>query len=294
MTCYAHKNYIEIYGCELLTSGMTGLQIRFDFSPEWDGLAKTAVFHGSGKQRDVLLTGDVCTVPWETLTDAGKSLTVGIYGTNGENVVIPTIYATIGIIKSGADPSGDPALPPSPSVVDQILAAGQDALALIASMQGGEPGQIWTRFEDGTYGWADAQTGSMDHRELEYRDADDQHPMSAITGLVAALAGKQPAGSYATEAEVQSKYTKPADGIPADDLAETVQESLDKAESALQSVPSSYRTAAAQDVIDGSKQDKAISDVGGYYTTDTVEGALQEIGAEISGINTLLGSGVIA
>ena len=40
-------------------------------------------------------------------------------------------------------------------------------------------------------------------------------------------------------------------------------------------------------------QPKAITDAGGYYTTDTVEGALQEIGAELAGINTLIGSGVI-
>lgn len=40
-------------------------------------------------------------------------------------------------------------------------------------------------------------------------------------------------------------------------------------------------------------QSKSITDSGGYFTTDTVEGALQEIGAELAGINTLLGSGEI-
>ena len=40
-------------------------------------------------------------------------------------------------------------------------------------------------------------------------------------------------------------------------------------------------------------QSKSITDTGGYFTVDTVEGALQEIGAELSGINTLIGSGVI-
>lgn len=40
-------------------------------------------------------------------------------------------------------------------------------------------------------------------------------------------------------------------------------------------------------------QSKSIEDSGGYFSADTVEGALQEIGAELSGINTLLGSGVI-
>lgn len=45
---------------------------------------------------------------------------------------------------------------------------------------------------------------------------------------------------------------------------------------------------------DGTFQTKAITDTGGYYTTDTVEAALQEIGAEIAGINTLIGTGVIS
>lgn len=39
-------------------------------------------------------------------------------------------------------------------------------------------------------------------------------------------------------------------------------------------------------------QSKSITDSGGHFTTDTVEGALQEIGAELAGINTLLGGGI--
>lgn len=40
-------------------------------------------------------------------------------------------------------------------------------------------------------------------------------------------------------------------------------------------------------------QKTSITDEDGYFTTDTVEGALAEIGAELAGINTLIGSGVI-
>ena len=118
-------------------------------------------------------------------------------------------------------------------------------------------------------------------------------------------------------------YSKPAGGIPKADLAEAVQTSLGKADTALQTHQSltAYRTAAAQDVIDNTKltdaptdgkayarkngswheiavvdvdalQSKSITDSGGYFTTDTVEGALQEIGAELAGIHTLLGSGI--
>ena len=39
-------------------------------------------------------------------------------------------------------------------------------------------------------------------------------------------------------------------------------------------------------------QTSSITDTGGYFTSDTVEGALQEIGTELAGLNTLLGSGI--
>lgn len=42
-----------------------------------------------------------------------------------------------------------------------------------------------------------------------------------------------------------------------------------------------------------SLQTSSITDTDGYFTSDTVEGALQEIGAELAGVNTLLGSGEI-
>ena len=54
-------------------------------------------------------------------------------------------------------------------------------------------------------------------------------------------------------------YSKPDAGIPKADLDPGVQASLGKADSALQSVPSTYRTASAQDAIDAAKQDKLIA-----------------------------------
>lgn len=113
---------------------------------------------------------------------------------------------------------------------------------------------------------------TTDHGDLTGRDAENQHPMSAITGLVSALGGKQstisdlatirsgaalgatalqsytetdpvfsasPAASI-TSGDVSSwnakgTYSKPSGGIPKTDLASVVQESLNKADTALQS-----------------------------------------------------------
>lgn len=55
-----------------------------------------------------------------------------------------------------------------------------------------------------------------------------------------------------------------------------------------------YQTAQQVQTAIALLQSKAITDTGGYFTTDTVEGALQEIGAELAGINTLIGNGVIS
>ena len=79
-------------------------------------------------------------------------------------------------------------------------------------------------------------------------------------------------------------YKQPVGGIPKSDLAEDVQTSLDKADSALQSVPDTYRTAEAQNIIDATKQTKTIADAGGYFGANpTVEGALQQLGANSGG-----------
>ena len=86
---------------------------------------------------------------------------------------------------------------------------------------------------------------------------------TAKTSLVAAI-NELKSGAAVTEATVSGwgftkntgTYSKPAGGIPKADLASAVQTSLGKADSALQTVPSTYRTASAQDTIDSGKVDK--------------------------------------
>lgn len=106
---------------ERLTSGMVGLQCEFVFDEAWDGLAKTAVFLAGNEQRDVLLQGAVCTVPWEVLKTAGYQLVIGVYGTNADGtLIIPTCYAMCGGIASGADPSGEESTDPTLPVWGQL------------------------------------------------------------------------------------------------------------------------------------------------------------------------------
>ena len=92
---------------EPLTSGMVGAKVAFALSPDFNGLTVTAVFTNGAVTKDVLNPGDECFIPPEVLETAGKTVKVGIYAVRGSELVIPTVYASIGVVLPGADPSGD-------------------------------------------------------------------------------------------------------------------------------------------------------------------------------------------
>lgn len=101
---------------------------------------------------------------------------------------------------------------------------------------------------------------------------------------------ENPVQNKAIKAALDAKYVKPSGGIPATDLAAGVIPDLSGY--ATEQWVENQGYLKQHQSLDNC-QPKAITDTGGYYTTDTVEGALQELGAELAGINTLIGSGVI-
>ena len=107
---------------EPLTSGMVGQTIYFEYSHDFDGLAVTAVFTDGKNTVDVLNPGNQCVIPHEVLDTVGEVVKVGIYATRGDELVIPTVYATIGVVQKGADPSGDVSADPTLPVWAQIQA----------------------------------------------------------------------------------------------------------------------------------------------------------------------------
>lgn len=120
---------------EPFTTGTVGREVLLVFSGEWSGLAKTAVFIGSDDTRDVLITGTalstVVVVPHEVLVKPCGELTLGVYGTNGDTIAIPTVYTSLGMIRQGADPSGDPSTDPGLPVWAQVQAEQQRQAAAI-------------------------------------------------------------------------------------------------------------------------------------------------------------------
>ena len=107
---------------ERITTGLTGKTVTFRFGAGWENVtARTAVFEGSGVTRDCLIENGEAVIPHECLTVPGGVLRCGVYGVEGDKKT-PTVYAELGQIERGADPSGDTSTDPTLAVWAQILA----------------------------------------------------------------------------------------------------------------------------------------------------------------------------
>lgn len=179
---YAEKGKLTARQREPLVCGSVNTyQVRFEFSGEWRGLARTALFRAGDQTIPVRLdqTGQ-CTIPWEVLTSRGYMLYAGIYGSRGSEVVLPTTWTTCGYILGGTEigPGGPT---PTPGIYEQILeeAAGKgDTLA--------RDGDDLTLLS-GDRVLSTVTLGGGDHSMLHNREAPDQHPIQAISGLQEAL-----------------------------------------------------------------------------------------------------------
>jgi hypothetical protein len=110
----------KVTDLQKIPKGIAGAVIEVEYAANWDGLMKTAVFTGA-VTRDVLNAGGSIVIPAETVAKSGHRLRVGFYGVDGENnVIIPTLWADLGIIQDAADPSGDPGTDPELPVWAQL------------------------------------------------------------------------------------------------------------------------------------------------------------------------------
>lgn len=127
-----------------ITTGMVGVPVSFMFDSWWDGLIVTAVFKGSGAPISVPLLGATETVvPWEVLKRPSTLLRIGAEGRLPDGtLVIPTTWATVGIVMSGANATDDLAKPPTPTAFDRIMSqignmndlAAEDKSSLVAAV----------------------------------------------------------------------------------------------------------------------------------------------------------------
>lgn len=177
---YAEKTKLLLRRREQLTSGAVKVyRARFQFSADWEGLGRTAVFRAAGVSVPVLLgASGECEIPWEVLQKPGYRLEAGVYGTDADGeTVLPTVWAGLGLILEGAVPGE--VRPPTPELWEQELDRKGDGLGYT------EEGYLGLYSGEKLLSAVRVPGGGRvsDHRVLSHRDAEDQHPIEAISGL---------------------------------------------------------------------------------------------------------------
>ena len=132
-----------------VTVGAEGIVAAFLFSDDWAGLAKTAIFKGSGEEVEKIVLNNECTVPPEVLAEAGGMLQVGVYGNDGHGTTIrPTVWGVVGRIEDGAISEDAGQTGTTPSWAAQLQNAVQEAIttannAVIAAEENADDSEAW-------------------------------------------------------------------------------------------------------------------------------------------------------
>lgn len=98
---------------EMLAAGMVGKQVRFQFSSDWDGLRKVAVYKAGTACCTSVDVGEVDTIPAEVLSKSLHRLFVGVYGISENGAVVtPAVFAPGPFIHISAVMGDDPCFDP--------------------------------------------------------------------------------------------------------------------------------------------------------------------------------------
>ena len=160
--CQVTGAAITVAQNELLTTGMVqAVPVRFRFSPQWAALDRTAVFTAGTVSVSCLLGEDnQCFIPWECLTRAGEYLHVGVYGTRGEKMVLPTVSCLLEPICTGTQPEENTPTEATPTLVQSLLTKAEAAVSVAdalrtdadAGLFNGRDGKDGTNGKDGKDG----------------------------------------------------------------------------------------------------------------------------------------------
>ena len=172
-----NKDIIEPIPLSIPSGNVETHEFVFDFSNEWDGLKKMAVFTRDGVAKEYTIDGSTRTVPGDVLTDPG-TLSVGVYGyiVDGEKLVkrLSTNVINAAVIK-GAYTSAVPGEDVPPSAYEKLSSKVDGHIANT----------------DNPHGVTAAQVGAYTKTETDGKIAEAvTHVASDITALEGTVSGK--------------------------------------------------------------------------------------------------------
>ena len=173
------------------------LVLQFLFSSDWKDLNKVCYLQHGEVSQPIEVVDNLVEVPeWFTQQDR---FYITLFGKSG-NQEVQTNVVQLRLDKSNTLWEKD-APEPQPSWLAKVIDLNNHP-----PIPGGNGYWLLWDTDKGEYVESElslpAVGGTSDHSNLINRDAADQHPMSAVTGLVEALEGKQPAGMGITGAAV--------------------------------------------------------------------------------------------
>lgn len=124
------KNNLRVEGAELMTSGSVNVNyIQLNTSDDWRNLNRVILFRTNKITIAINIGVDlgaplIMAIPWEVLETAGETIQVGLYGTsqaNFDEIVLPTIWGTIGKVVQGVFLSGSSNPAPTEDLFRELL-----------------------------------------------------------------------------------------------------------------------------------------------------------------------------
>lgn len=94
----------------MLVAGMANVaSVQVTFSEDWTGLGKTLLFYNGDKTILHIMESDseIVPIPHEVLAMPGRTLYVGVQGSDGERVILPTVRCKLKSVLASIDPDGD-------------------------------------------------------------------------------------------------------------------------------------------------------------------------------------------
>lgn len=158
---------------ETLIAGSVGVySVEFVFDETWDGYSsKTAVFRGEHDEREVLLKGGRCEIPWEVLAEPGL-LRIGIYGESSEKVR-PTLWATPKTIHGGTPTKCESSAEPTPDKWQQAIAYIESLISptvVISAIDGGYRITVTDANGEKQFDISDGKDGYTPQKGVDYFD----------------------------------------------------------------------------------------------------------------------------